>query len=194
MKNLKKYLIFALCIALAFSALAVLTGCSNEAAEEESGAAEQQSDAGTPEEQIAALITAYFDGINEGDRTKLAPGLPKSIPLTMGEDYDTMLKELLNEEQDRVKTVAGKGGKVTCAVNAVTAITDDSVALTEKSAQLLLEAIRENESTAQFPVTLHMENNGSGWVITDSSVLTDALFGGMSAAALQFESSGDNGT
>ena len=125
MKNLKKYLIFALCLALAFSALAALAGCSNEAAEEESGAAEQQSDAGTPEEQIAAIITAYFDGINEGDRTKLAPGLPKSVPLTMGEDYDTMLKELLGEEQDRVKTVAGKGGKVTCTVNAVTAITDE---------------------------------------------------------------------
>ena len=125
MKNLKKLFVFALCLMLAFSALAALSGCSDEAAEEEGGSAEGQSEAATPEEQISALITAYFDGINEGDRLKLAPGLPKSIPLTMGEDYDTMLKELLNEEQDRVKTVAGKGGKVTCAVNAVTAITDE---------------------------------------------------------------------
>ena len=74
----------------------------------------------------------------------------------------------------------------------IDAITDDSSALSEKSAQFLLEAIRENESTADYPVTVSMENNGNGWIITDSSSLTDALFGGMSAAVSQFEEDPDS--
>ena len=68
----------------------------------------------------------------------------------------------------------------------ISAITDDSSALSEKSAQFLLEAIREDDSKEEYPVTVPMENNGNGWVITDFSSLTDALFGGMSAAVDSF--------
>ena len=71
------------------------------------------------------------------------------------------------------------------------AIRADTTAVSEKSAQLLLESICENESTTDLSVTVPMENNGNGWVITDTSSLTDALFGGMSEAAGQFSSSPD---
>ena len=71
------------------------------------------------------------------------------------------------------------------------AIRADTTAVSEKSAQLLLESICENESTTDLPVTVPMENNGNGWIITDTSSLTDALFGGMSEAAGQFSSSPD---
>ena len=64
----------------------------------------------------------------------------------------------------------------------------DSYDVSSKSASLLLESIRENESTAEFPVTVSMENDGTGWSITDSSALTDACFGGMLAAVEEFSS------
>ena len=68
------------------------------------------------------------------------------------------------------------------------AATADSYDVSSKSASLLLESIRENESTAEFPVTVSMENDGTGWSITDSSALTDACFGGMLAAVEEFSS------
>ena len=62
----------------------------------------------------------------------------------------------------------------------------DSYDVSRKSASLLLESIMENESTAEFPVTVSMENDGTGWNITDSSALTDACFGGMAEAVEEF--------
>ncbi len=71
----------------------------------------------------------------------------------------------------------------------ISAITDDSSELSRKSAELLLEAIREDDSRTEYPITVPMENNGNGWIITDFSSLTDALFGGMSAAVESFSGS-----
>lgn len=68
----------------------------------------------------------------------------------------------------------------------IDAVSADSNAVSRKSSLLLLESISENESDASFPVTISMTNNGTGWVITDSSALTDALFGGMCAAVEEF--------
>ena len=68
----------------------------------------------------------------------------------------------------------------------VDAVSADSYAVSRKSASLLLESISENESTSSFPVTVTMDNDGTGWAITDSSALTDALLGGMSSAVEEF--------
>ena len=68
----------------------------------------------------------------------------------------------------------------------VDAASADSYDVSRKSASLLLESIMENESTAEFPVTVSMENDGTGWNITDSSALTDACFGGMAEAVEEF--------
>ena len=68
----------------------------------------------------------------------------------------------------------------------VDAVSADSYAVSRKSASLLLESITENESTSSFPVTVTMDNDGTGWAITDSSALTDALLGGMSSAVEEF--------
>ena len=68
----------------------------------------------------------------------------------------------------------------------VDAVSADSYAVSRKSASLLLESITENESTSSFPVTVTMDNDGTGWTITDSSALTDALLGGMSSAVEEF--------
>ena len=75
----------------------------------------------------------------------------------------------------------------------VDAVSADSYAVSRKSASLLLESITENESTSSFPVTVTMDNDGTGWAITDSSALTDALLGGMSSAVEEFgrQDSGD---
>jgi len=75
----------------------------------------------------------------------------------------------------------------------VDAVSADSYAVSRKSASLLLESISENESTSSFPVTVTMDNDGTGWAITDSSALTDALLGGMSSAVEEFgrQNSGD---
>ena len=75
----------------------------------------------------------------------------------------------------------------------VDAVSADSYAVSRKSASLLLESITENESTSSFPVTVTMDNDGTGWAITDSSALTDALLGGMSSAVEEFgrQNSGD---
>ena len=68
----------------------------------------------------------------------------------------------------------------------VDAVSDDSYEVSSKSSSLLLEAIEENEAVSTYPVTVSMDHDGSGWVITDSTQLTDALFGGMSAAVEEF--------
>ncbi len=75
----------------------------------------------------------------------------------------------------------------------VDAVSADSYAVSRKSASLLLASITENESTSSFPVTVTMDNDGTGWAITDSSALTDALLGGMSSAVEEFgrQDSGD---
>lgn len=66
------------------------------------------------------------------------------------------------------------------------AVKDDSAALSEKSAQLLLDAIRENEAVSTFRILVPLENNGTGWNVTDTSALSDALLGGVSDAASGF--------
>jgi len=83
---------------------------------------------------------------------------------------------------DTASVLASYKEKLAAYGSTVTAITDDASRTGTRSAELLLEAIRENDSSAEFPVTVTMENNGNGWVVKDSSALTDALFGGMADA------------
>ncbi len=111
--------IAALALALLFALSLLLAACAND----KNGDADT---AAAPEEEITRLITEYFDGINTGDSQKLKIGLPPSVPLTMGVDYDVYLNQLLQLEQEKVEAKAGKDGKVRCEVKSVSAVAEDA--------------------------------------------------------------------
>lgn len=68
-------------------------------------------------------------------------------------------------------------------------ITADDSALSGKSVLLLREALEENADPKTVPVSIRLENRKSGWQIVDTSGLTNALLGDMTAAADLFHES-----
>ena len=68
----------------------------------------------------------------------------------------------------------------------VESLTDDSAAMTEAAASCLTEALRKDARSADYPVTIHLSNDGSCWQVTDISGFTDALMGNISKASDAF--------
>ena len=68
-------------------------------------------------------------------------------------------------------------------------ITADDSALSSKSVSLLREALEENADPKTVSVSIRLENSKSGWQIVDTSGLTNALLGDMTAATDLFHES-----
>ena len=58
--------------------------------------------------------------------------------------------------------------------------------MTEAAASCLTEALRKDARSADYPVTIHLSNDGSCWQVTDISGFTDALMGNISKASDAF--------
>ena len=137
MKLQTKRVFAALCALTLLFTLFAFVGCGKTEGDDASESAEAVSvpDESTAADQVKATLEAYCEGVSEGDRNKLKPGLPPAVPLSMGRDYDDMLKELLTVEQEKVEAIAGKGGKMSCVVNQVTEVVEDDFAMNKQSVE-----------------------------------------------------------
>ena len=134
--------------------------------------------------QISDLFSTYAENASEIDLEFLTRAKDAFSYGEIREETDASSSEV-HVSVTGIDTAAILGSyreKLISYGETIDAITDDSVTLSAKSAQLLLDSIKEADSTRTCDAVIYMENDGSGWVITDASRFTDALFGGMDEA------------
>lgn len=89
------------------------------------------------------------------------------------------LKQVLSKYQDELLAYAD-------TTEAVRATASE---LSDKTSQLLLDCLRENQAATSHTVTLNLTNNGYNWEIQFDDSFTDALLGNLTEAMETFQSS-----
>lgn len=127
----------------------------------------------------------YYPSIDACYMEKIAEFFSYSI-IQCETQGDTCTAEITVTTIDMPRILAAYKEKLVDYAHTSESITSDDAALTDASAQYLLESLQEQAQAAQFPVTVTLTNDGHTWQLNITQELTNAFLGDIAGALEQF--------
>lgn len=140
---------------------------------------------------FATYNTDYYSQIDTEFAAQLAASFDYEI-LRCTEQEDQATAVLRITSLDMPNILSSYREKLLTYAATTQSIRDDNVTFSNETSRLLLEALKENDSTTSTDVNLTFSNNGTSWCIYFDENFTNAVMGDINSAIRTFRSISDD--